>query len=78
MTAARAAAAKAGAAATPAIVNASFAVRDPDRSGKTRLDLLVAGLVQFFFEEIRLLGHSMPWGAATNADADKIAIRYGG
>jgi hypothetical protein len=46
----------------------------PDCCGKTRLDLLVAQLVQFFFEEIRLLGHFDALEAPAQADgADKIA-----
>jgi hypothetical protein len=38
---------------------------------------LVAELVQFFFEEIRFLGHFDAVGARADADADKIAIWYG-
>jgi hypothetical protein len=41
---------------------------DPDRSGKTRLDLLVAELVQFFFEEIRA---SRAFDVVGRGDADK-------
>jgi len=45
----------------------------PDSCGKTRLNLLVAQLVQFFFEEIRLLGHfDALEAAAQGGDADKI------
>ena len=48
----------------------------PDCCGKTRLDLLVAQLVQFFFEKIRLLGHfDALEAAAQGGDADKYDMR---